>query len=189
MYIPSRLSNVQNTPTTPNKIYFIGATTAAATTTTATSPLASHYSVELTNTQQNGRQIIYKRPNYIFSSSSSPLPSLLRLDWGTSHLGHTALLVLLKLLAQVFPVVHHQLLHGQQRLIAHIGVLVRQQLHHQLLAAQVLNGAEEMKGEIKKITLILATTNNSLLLTSFRAGNDGRILRYRSWPRTTPTGP
>lgn len=44
---------------------------------------------------------------------------------------------------QVLPVVNHQLLNGDQCVIAYIGIIVRQQTHHGRLAMQLLQHTVE----------------------------------------------
>ena len=46
---------------------------------------------------------------------------------------------LIKLFAQILPVVDHDLLDGQQGLVADVRVLVDQMLHHHLLSSQFVN--------------------------------------------------
>lgn len=48
--------------------------------------------------------------------------------------GHLLLRVLLQLLAKVLPILNHQLLNTEQGLVPHIGIIVAEKLHHQLLS-------------------------------------------------------
>lgn len=60
---------------------------------------------------------------------------------GRSRLTNTFLGVFLQLLPQVLPVVHHQLLNGEERFVSHVGIVVAEQLHHQLLSVQLFDDA------------------------------------------------
>lgn len=66
--------------------------------------------------------------------------------------GNLLLGILFKLLAQVLPVLDHQLLNTQQGFVAHIGVVVGEQLHNELLTAKVFsNTASENKKEMNTV--------------------------------------
>ena len=46
---------------------------------------------------------------------------------------------LIELLAQILPVVDHDLLDGEEGLVSDVGVLVRQMMHHHLFTAQFVH--------------------------------------------------
>lgn len=48
----------------------------------------------------------------------------------------------IQLLPEVLPVVHHELLDGQEGVVADVGVFRRQQTHHRLLPVVLLHDTE-----------------------------------------------
>lgn len=70
------------------------------------------------------------------------------------------------------PVVHHELLHGQEGVVAHLLVLVVHVVHHQLLPAELLDdpGGQKPRGEDAAVTFkckLLAESPNSELPSGF----------------------
>ena len=52
------------------------------------------------------------------------------------------------------PVVNHEFLNGEERLVADVGIVVREQAHHERLASQLFQNAKKRKLTIRENNLL-----------------------------------
>jgi len=73
--------------------------------------------------------------------------------------------VLLQLLAQVLPIVNHQLLNGKEGFVAHIRVIVSQQLHHELFTVELFDDAANKHTTTQGIDQVQGRLNKERAIT------------------------
>lgn len=90
-----------------------------------------------------------------------------------------------ELLAEVLPVVHHQFLDSQQRMITHVWIGMSQQLHHVGFGVQRFNNAAAVSCRLHYLTHMI----NMIIMPTFcPVGNDEHTRRRRGLQRRAPRG-